>query len=82
MGGVDFPYYWLGQNRVAYNKFASYVAWKCLTNLLWVVVDWAPIHYVNMGLLPIGVEVKLGCDKMAMKYIHHYVVLEEYLFIC
>jgi hypothetical protein len=54
----------LGQNKVAYRKSASWVAWKCLkSDSGWVVVVvWCgPTHYfVNPNL-------ELGCDKNLIK---------------
>ena len=47
----------MGQNKVAYRKSASYVAWKCLKSSCVVA------SYPLLSLTPTPVEVELGCDN-------------------
>ena len=59
----------MGQNKVAYRKSASYVAWKCLKSSCvvvgGVVVGGVVASYPLLSLTPtpVEVEVELGCDN-------------------
>ena len=53
----------MGQNKVAYRKSASYVAWKCLKSSC-VVVGGVVGSYPLLSLTPTPVEVELGCDNL------------------
>ena len=60
----------MGQNKVAYRKSASYVAWKCLKSSCVVggVVGGVVASYPLLSLTPtpveVEVEVELGCDNI------------------
>ena len=58
----------MGQNKVAYQKSASWVIWKCLKSscvVLVVVVGWGGVvaSYPLLSQAPTPVEVELGCDN-------------------
>ena len=56
----------MGQNKVAYRKSASYVAWKCLKSSCGV--GWGGgvgASYPLLSQAPTPVEVELGCDKIS-----------------
>ena len=55
----------MGQNKVAYRKSASYVAWKCLKSSCVVggVVGSYPLLSLTPTPVEVEVEVELGCDN-------------------
>ena len=57
------PFFQLAQNKVAYQKSASWVVWKSLKSLRgWVVRRWGGIHLI-MWSHQLHIGLKLGCDN-------------------
>ena len=61
----------LGQNKVAYRKSASCVAWKCLNSLCgWVVgVGWVPLDFVVIQTLYWAVTTKTSYSHIVKFYL-------------